>query len=533
MDSFSIFTGLIGGLGMFLYGMKLMGDGLENAAGERLKSILERLTSNKYIGVLVGAGVTAIIQSSSATTVMVVSFVSAGLMTLAQAVCVIMRANIGTTITAQMVSFDLDAIAPIFIGVGAVILLVAKKKKVRDIASIILGFGILFVGMGTMSTAMKPISEASWFKDFVIIVANNSILGLLAGLAMTAVVQSSSATTGILVALATTGSIDMNLAFPVILGCNMGTCVTALLASLGANRTAKKAALIHLLFNTLGALLFLPFIKPFIALVESTDPNVARQVANAHTIFNITVTVILLPLAMYLVKLVNKILPGDGEIEKEGAIYLDKNLLDTPVVANGQVLKETLRMANKAKENVILAMKAFSENSEEAVDKVYKNEKIINALENDITDYLVELSQLDLPEEDIKLFSSTYHVINDIERIGDHAENIADLAVEKMSKGIHLGSTAKEELNLMFETTIKAIEIAIQSYNNKGLITPKEIEVVEDEIDVLEKRLRENNIRRLNERNCSAASSVIFLDLISNLERIGDHANNIGHAGKK
>jgi len=533
MNSFSIFTGLIGGLGMFLYGMKLMGDGLENAAGERLKSILERLTSNKYIGVLVGAGVTAIIQSSSATTVMVVSFVSAGLMTLAQTVGVIMGANIGTTITAQMVSFDLDAIAPIFIGVGAVILLVAKKKRIRDVASIILGFGILFVGMGTMSTAMKPISEASWFKDFVFIVGSNSILGLLAGLAMTAVVQSSSATTGILVALATTGAIDMNLAFPVILGCNMGTCVTALLASLGANRTAKKAALIHLLFNTIGALLFLPFIDPFIALVEGTDPNVARQVANAHTIFNVTVTVILLPLSMYLVKLVNLILPGDGEIEKEGAIYLDKNLLDTPVVANGQVLKETLRMANKAKENVVLAMKAFSENSEEAVDKVYKNEKIINALENDITDYLVELSQLDLPEEDIKLFSSTYHVINDIERIGDHAENIADLAVEKMSKGIHLGSTAKEELKLMFDTTIKAIEIAIESYNNKSLITPKEIEVVEEEIDVLEKKLRESNIKRLNERACSAASSVIFLDLISNLERIGDHANNIGHAGKK
>lgn len=533
MDSFSVLTGLIGGLGLFLYGMKLMGDGLENAAGEGLKSILEKLTSNKYIAVLVGAAVTAIIQSSSATTVMVVSFVNAGLMSLIQATGVIMGANIGTTITAQMVSFNLDAIAPIFIGVGAIVLLVAKKKKVRDIASIALGFGILFLGMGTMSTAMKPVAEASWFQQFVLVVANNSILGLLAGLGMTAVVQSSSATTGILVALATTGAIDMRLAFPVILGCNIGTCVTAILASLGANRTAKKAALIHLFFNTIGAILFFPFIGPFISLVEKTDVNVARQVANAHTIFNVTVTVVLLPLSLFLVKIVNRILPGDGEIEKEGAIYLDKQLLDTPVIANGQVLKETLRMAEKAKKNVILSMKAFTENSQESIDEVYKNEKIINVLERDITDYLVELSQLDLPEDDIKLFSSTYHVINDIERIGDHAENIADLAMEKMNKNIHLGDEAKQELSLIFDKTVKSIEIAINHYKNKGKLDNEEIEIVEEEIDSLEKKLRESNIRRLNEKACSADSSVIFLDIVSNLERIGDHANNIANLGKK
>ena len=464
---------------------------------------------------------------------MVVSFVSAGLMTLSQAVGVIMGANIGTTITAQMVSFDLDVIAPIFVGLGAIVLLIAKKKKVRDVASIVLGFGILFLGMGAMSDAMKPISDASWFKEFVILVADNSILGLIAGLGMTAIIQSSSATTGILVALATTGAIDMRLAFPVILGCNIGTCVTAILASLGANRTAKKAALVHLLFNTFGAIMFLPFINQFISLVESTNPIVARQVANAHTIFNITVTVILLPLSNYLVKLVNIIMPGDGEVEKEGAVYLDKNLLDTPIVANGQVFKEVLRMANKAKENVILSMKDFFENSEESADKVYKNEKIINALEKDITDYLVELSQLELPEEDIKLFSSTYHVINDIERIGDHAENIADLAIEKMSKGIHLGDDAKDELKLIFDKTIKSIEIAIDSYNNKDLSMSKEIELIEEEIDFLEKNLRENNIKRLNEKKCTAVSSVVFLDLISNLERIGDHANNIAKLGKK
>ncbi|ASW42027.1 Na/Pi cotransporter family protein [Clostridium isatidis] len=533
MDKFSIFAGLFGGLGLFLYGMKIMGDGLENAAGDKLKSILEKLTSNKYIGVVVGAIVTAIIQSSSGTTVMIVSFVNAGLMTLSQAAGVIMGANIGTTITAQMVSLDLNKIAPLVIGIGAIILLVGKNKKTRDLASIAIGFGILFMGMDLMGSSMDPVAESEWFKEFILVVSDNKILGLLAGLGLTAIIQSSAATTVILIALASTGAIDMRLAFPVILGCNIGTCVTALLASLGTNRTAKKAALMHLLFNTFGAIIFFPFIDPFINLIQSTSPEVARQVANAHTIFNVLVTLIMLPLSEYLVKVVNLLLPGDGGIEKKGAIYLDKRLFETPVIANGQVIKETLRMANKAKENVVLAMKAFMENDPEAVEKVYDNENTINILEKEITDYLVELSQLELPEDDIKLFSSTYHVINDIERIGDHAENIADLAAEKMKNNVHLGDEAKKELKAIFEKTIEAIELSVDSYGNRNFDSTKKLEEVESEIDNLKNNFRQNNIRRLKERVCSADSSVVFLDLISNLERIGDHANNIGNFGMK
>jgi len=533
MDKFSIFAGLFGGLGLFLYGMKIMGDGLENAAGDKLKSFLEKLTSNKYIGVVVGAIVTAIIQSSSGTTVMIVSFVNAGLMTLSQAAGIIMGANIGTTITAQMVSLDLNKIAPLVIGIGAIILLVGKNKKTRDLASIAIGFGILFMGMELMGNSMDPVAESEWFKEFILVVSDNKILGLLAGLGLTAIIQSSAATTVILIALASTGAINMRLAFPVILGCNIGTCVTALLASLGTNRTAKKAALMHLLFNTFGAIIFFPFIDPFINLIQATSPEVARQVANAHTIFNVVVTLIMLPLSEYLVKVVNLILPGDGGIEKKGAIYLDKRLFETPVIANGQVIKETLRMANKAKENVVLAMKAFMENDPEAVEKVYDNENTINILEKEITDYLVELSQLELPEDDIKLFSSTYHVINDIERIGDHAENIADLAAEKMKNNVHLGDEAKKELKAIFEKTIEAIELSVDSYGNRNFESNKKLEEVESEIDNLKKEFRQNNIRRLKERVCSADSSVVFLDLISNLERIGDHANNIGNFGVK
>ncbi|MBU5455819.1 Na/Pi cotransporter family protein [Caproiciproducens sp. MSJ-32] len=533
MDKFSIFAGLFGGLGLFLYGMKIMGDGLENAAGDKLKSFLEKLTSNKYIGVVVGAIVTAIIQSSSGTTVMIVSFVNAGLMTLSQAAGIIMGANIGTTITAQMVSLDLNKIAPLVIGIGTIILLVGKNKKTRDLASIAIGFGILFMGMELMGNSMDPVAESEWFKEFILVVSDNKILGLLAGLGLTAIIQSSAATTVILIALASTGAINMRLAFPVILGCNIGTCVTALLASLGTNRTAKKAALMHLLFNTFGAIIFFPFIDPFINLIQATSPEVERQVANAHTIFNVVVTLIMLPLSEYLVKVVNLILPGDGGIEKKGAIYLDKRLFETPVIANGQVIKETLRMANKAKENVVLAMKAFMENDPEAVEKVYDNENTINILEKEITDYLVELSQLELPEDDIKLFSSIYHVINDIERIGDHAENIADLAAEKMKNNVHLGDEAKKELKAIFEKTIEAIELSVDSYGNRNFESNKKLEEVESEIDNLKKEFRQNNIRRLKERVCSADSSVVFLDLISNLERIGDHANNIGNFGVK
>lgn len=531
MSSFEIFVGIFGGLGLFLYGMKLMSDGLESAAGEKLKGILEKVTSNRFIGVLVGAAVTAVIQSSSATTVMVVSFVNAGLMSLSQAVGVIMGANIGTTITAQMVSFKLDTIAPIFIGAGAILILVAKKKKVKDIAYIGLGFGILFLGMGTMSGALKPIAETPAFGEFIIVVGNNAILGLLTGLIMTAVVQSSSATTGILVALATTGAIDMRLAFPVILGCNIGTCVTALLASVGANRIAKKAALMHLFFNIFGAIIFLPFVMQVTNLVEVMSPgNVARQVANAHTIFNVMVTVIMFPLAGYLVKLVNRIIPGDSKVERKGAMYLDKQLLSTPMIASSQVVKETIRMAELAKANFELSMRAFLESNRECIDKVYENEMVINTIEKDITDYLIELSQHELTEENAKVVSETYHTINDIERIGDHAENIVELASYRVCNKLELSEDALDEINEIYSATLESVDLSIKSYSNKEVVSLSNIEEIESNIDALEDEFRNNNIKRLSAKQCTASSGVIFFDLLSNLERIGDHANNIARA---
>ena len=533
MSSFEIVTGIFGGLGLFLYGMKLMSDGLENGAGEKLKGILEKITSNKVIGVLVGTIVTAIIQSSSATTVMVVSFVNAGLMTLTQATGVILGSNIGTTITAQMVSFNLEVIAPIFIGVGAIVMMSAKKKRIKDLAYIALGFGILFMGMGLMSSSLKPISNLQIFNDFISVIGKNHFLGVLVGLTMTAILQSSSATTGILVALANSGNIDMNVAFPIILGCNIGTCVTAILAGLTANRTAKKAALLHLLFNIFGTVLFLPFSDKVVTFVNYLTPdNVARQVANAHTIFNVVITIFILPISKYFVMLVNHILPDDEGKESCGAIYLDKKLLETPIVASGQVIKETIRMANKAKNNLELAMEVFLNWNEEKMKKVYANESIINTLERDITEYLIELSQHNLPEENAKLVSQAYHTINDIERIGDHAENIVELAIQKYENNITLSYDGYKEVRQLFEVTLRSITIAIESFKSNE-ISDDEVEKVEEEIDSLEKQFRENNINRLSAKTCLADAGIMFFDLLSNLERIGDHANNIATVKEK
>ncbi|MDU6296086.1 Na/Pi cotransporter family protein [Clostridium celatum] len=531
MSGFEIFTGIFGGLGLFLYGMKLMGDGLENVAGEKLKGILEKITNNKMMGVFVGTIVTAVIQSSSATTVMVVSFVNAGLMSLIQATGVILGSNIGTTITAQMVSFKLEVVAPIFIGIGAILMLVSKKKKIRDIAVISVGFGILFMGMNLMSSSMQPIAELEVFKETIIVMGKYSILGVLVGVVMTAIVQSSSATTSILVALASARTIDMKIAFPIVLGCNIGTCVTAIIASLTANKTAKKAALLHLLFKIFGTIIFLPLSAYVIRIVAYLTPhNLGRQVANAHTIFNIVITIVVLPISNYFVKFVNKVLPDDEKKEICGAIYLDKKLLETPVVASTQVVKETVRMAKIARDNFQLAMKAFFYGDDNDIKNVYENENIINILEKDITDYLVEFSQHNLPKENAELISEVYHTINDIERIGDHCENIVELAINKFNNKIEISKEALNEIKEIFEVTLSSVDIAIRRFIKEDENEDEVVDEVEERIDMLERKFRNNNIIRLNSKKCYTDAGLIFFDLLSNLERIGDHANNIATA---
>ncbi len=528
---FELLLGLAGGLGLFLYGMKLMGEGLENAAGDKLKNILERVTSNPISAVLVGTLVTAVIQSSSATTVMVVGFVNAGLMNLVQAAGIIIGANIGTTITAQLVAFKLDEVAPLFVAIGTAIIFFAKSQKRKEIGNIVLGFGILFMGMGIMGTTMKPLSSLPQFHNAVIAIGNNWALGILTGLIMTGIVQSSSATTGIMVAMAGSGQIGLNVAIPVIFGCNIGTCVTALLASIGTSKTAHKAALIHLIFNIFGTIIFIPLIQPLIYFVQILSPdNIKRQIANAHTIFNMINAIIMLPLIKYLIKIVNVLIKGEDEKEKLGAMYIDSRLLETPIIAAGQVVKETVRMAQKAKANLLISMEAFETNDETLVNKVYENESIINLLNEEITNYLVRLSKRELPDKEYGIIASTYHIVNDIERIGDHAENLADLTLEKISKKLDYTEEAKNEIKVMFNYTINALDIAIESYESNDVAKAESIFAVERRIDACEDEYKDNHIKRLNEGLCNAYNGAVFMDILSNFERIGDHSTNIAEA---
>jgi phosphate:Na+ symporter len=533
LDYSKMIMGLVGGLGLFLYGMKMMGDGLENTAGDRLKGILEKVTSNRIVAIVVGTFVTILVQSSSATTVMTVGFVNAGLMNLMQATGIIMGANIGTTITAQLAAFKLTDIAPVFVAVGAAIVLFSKGKKKREIGHVILGFGILFVGMKFMGDAMKPLQKSPEFKSLMNYVGDHWTIGVLLGFGMTAAVQSSSATTAILVAMATTGVIEMDVAIPFLLGCNIGTCVTAMLASIGTNKTAHKAALVHLLFNLIGTIIFIPIMLTggLSRLVAVISPNdIPRQVANAHTIFNISNTIILLPFMNFLVSIVNRIIPGEDEVETMGVKYIDDRLLETPVIAVGQMTKEVVRMANKAKENLQISMEAFRNNDDSLVQKVYENEKLINILDQEITTYLVKLSNTELSEGQLGIVTSTFHVVNDIERIGDHAENVADLTSEKITRKLDFSQEALGELKHIYDYTINALEVSIESYENHDAKKAESILTVEQRIDELEKEFRESHIKRLHNGLCSAFSGTVFLDIISNFERIGDHAVNIAES---
>ncbi len=532
MESLFLVINLLGGLGLFLYGMNMMGDGLENAAGDKLKGIFDKITSNPIKGVLTGTIVTAIIQSSSATSVMVVGFVNAGLMNLYQAAAVIMGANIGTTVTAQLITFKFDEFAPLFLAIGAAIMLFSKKKKIKEVGSIILGFGILFLGLKLMSGAMSPLKESTFFTQLIVSLKGHTILGILIGLLMTGVLQSSSASTGILVALAATGSLPIQVAIPILFGNNIGTCVTALISSIGTSKTARKAALIHLFFNVIGTIIFIPLIGILTNIVLAITPGdngveIQRQIANAHTIFNITNTIILVPFIKYLVKLANLMIPGEDDKGFIGVKYIDDRLLETPSIAFGQTINEIARMGMKANENLQIAMNAFNEEDEELIKRVYENEKLINLLEHDITRYLVKLSNTELGEEQKTAIAAYFHVVNDIERIGDHAENIADLASEKMGKKLIFSQEAMNELKGMSDYTINAVEMSIECFTKYDKNKANSVRGVEDRIDSLEKELRASHIKRLNNRVCNATVGTVFLDIISNLERVGDHAVNI------
>ncbi len=525
MEHINILLGLFSGLALFLFGMEFMGDGLENAAGSRLKSFFDKAITNPFKGALVGTIVTAIIQSSSATTVMVVGFVNAGLMSLYQAVGVIMGANIGTTITGQLITFKIDDYIPLFIIIGAALILFMKQQNRKEIGKIIFGFGLLFMGLSTMKESMSPIAETTFFQDLIVALEGNMFLGILVGAIMTAVVQSSSASTAILLSLAATGAINLQVAIPILFGNNIGTCVTALLSSLNANKVAKKAAFIHLAFNLIGTLIFLPFINLLSQIVVTIGGDIDRQIANAHTIFNIVNAALLLPFAGLFVKLANLALKDK---ESETTINrLDPRFLESPAIAFEQAFQESLTMFELAKENVTLATNALIESDLSQTKKIYENEAEINRLERDLSTFLVSISSHDITEVDTNRIASMIKIVNDIERIGDHSKNIAELAQEVSTGKLTFTKDALEELKLIYNYTIESIKSSYTSYKTNNREKANDTMIFEENIDCLEELLRDKHIQRLSQNKCNAHSGAVFLDAISNFERIGDHSINI------
>lgn len=518
--------GLVGGLGLFLYGMQLMADGLQKIAGDRLRRILEVLTSTPIFGVTVGAGITALIQSSSATTVMVVGFVNAGLLSLKQAISLIMGANIGTTVTAFMVSLKLTDLALPAIGIGFLISLLSKKKNTRFLGQTILGFGLLFLGMKIMGDTMQPLKDNAYFTSLIVNLSNNPMLAMLLGLGFTAITQSSSATTGLVVTLAVEGLIDLNVGLAITLGSNIGSCATALLASIGTQLVAKRAAIAHLLFNVVGVVIFMFIFAPFVAFVQTTHPLLERQVANAHIIFNLANTLLLLPFINQFTRLVERIVPGEVKIDHMGPLYLDENLMKTPSVALGQANRELVRMGKLGLAMLEEVYTAFK-TSNAGLDSAAKKEETINLLEHAVVDYLACLAQESLSDEQSDRIPDLLSISSDIERIGDLAENIGELAEYRAEHRLPFSDEALKELQLMYEKVHDLVAGAVALLESDDIQGAARLIAEENEVDALEKALRMRHIHRLNAGTCFPASGIVFLDLISGLERIADHATNV------
>ena len=535
--SFGTILTMAGGLGLFLFGMELMSDSIEKVAGAKLRRILEIFTTNRFMGMIVGIIFTGIIQSSSACTVMVVSFVNSGLMNLYQAAGVILGANIGTTITSQLVSFNLSKIAPLILLVGVVVMMFTKKEKVRKVAEVVVGFGILFVGLSTMSQAMANMKNEPQVVNLLMSL-KNPFLATLMGFALTAVIQSSSVTVSIVLLLANQDLLPLPITLYIILGCNIGACATAMLASMTGKKDAKRAALIHLLFNIIGTVII--YIAMFVAgdqiveLIRSISADNGRFVANAHTMIKIAQVIMLFPFTGWLVKMTYLIVPGEdqkvGYRESYQLKYIGDKVVFNPATAVVEVVKELERMASLAEENLNRAMNALITLDEEDIEEVYEVEKNINFLNHAITDYLVKINQTTLPIEDLNSLGALFHVVNDIERIGDHAENVADAARQRKEEGISISKEAQKELGDMLEMVNKIIRYAVEMFAKSDETHMQEIITLEDQVDEKERELQKKHVERLTKGECSPEAGMIFSDIVSGLERVADHATNIAFA---
>ncbi len=529
MDIWSIIK-LFGGLGLFLYGMKLMADNLEKAAGNKLRRGLEVLTTNRFIGAALGCGVTTIIQSSSATTVMVVGFVNAGLMTLMQAAGVMMGANVGTTITAWIVGIKMTAIAPLFVFIG-IVMMFMKKRSIKRIGGIILGFGIIFVGMEMMTDTMKPLRDMPAFQN-LLVSFQHPLVGILIGMLVTMLIQSSSATTGILVGLALAGAITFESAVYVVLGSNMGTCVTALLSSIGTSKTARRAALFHLFFNVFGVVIFAVLVEllPIVNWIKAMVPEVQTQIALFHTIFNTVTLAILIWYPQPIIKLTGLIIRGEDEMAKRRRFqYIDDKQLETPSIAISQTIKEVARMAEIARENYELSLQAFLGPDESKIPVVQEQEQIVNFLNHEITSFLARVTAQELSEGDASIAADLFHIINDIERISDHAENFTEYAASRIDDKIPFSDDALNEIREMHSYVSQAVEKCALAFEHNDKKLADEVIEIEKIVDDYEGNLKNNHVARIAAGKCTARAGMIFTDLVTNLERVSDHATNIAY----
>ncbi|WP_274421343.1 Na/Pi cotransporter family protein [Blautia sp. XA-2221] len=547
MDFFSILT-MLGGLALFLYGMQVMGDGLAKISGGKLEKILENLTSSKLRAVLLGLGVTAVIQSSSATTVMVVGFVNSGIMKLTQAVGIIMGANIGTTVTAWILSLagiesnnffmsllKPSSFAPILALIGIVLLMFTKNSRKKDIGAILVGFAVLMFGMDTMSAAVKPLADVPEFTN-LLLAFSNPIAGVLAGTVLTAIIQSSSASVGILQALCVTGAVPYSAAFPIIMGQNIGTCVTALLSAIGANKNAKRAAMIHLYFNVVGTVIFLGAFYALNAAIQfpfMDSMATPAAIAVTHSVFNVTATLLLLPFSNLLVKLACMTIRDSAEDveaakEDQEFLILESRFLEKPAFAVEQGRTAARRMAEDSWKALKASFEVLHDYSEEKAQKIIKMEGKVDRYEDELGTYLVQLNNKDLSERDSHSVSMMLHCIGDFERISDHAVNIKESADELHAKGLSFSVYAKAELRVLTAAVTKIVETAFSVFDEQDISKASEIEALEELIDELTKEMKRRHINRLRSGECTIEMGFILSDLITSMERIADHCSNIG-----
>lgn len=540
MDITIVFA-LMGGLGLFLYGMKLMSDSLANVAGAKLRTILEKMTKNKFIGMLVGMAFTAVVQSSSATTVLVVSFVNAGLMNLFQATGIIMGANIGTTITGQLIAFNLSEVAPLFVLAGVVMLMASKKTNIQKIGEVILGFGILFVGLSSMSSAMSTLKDSPMITN-TLSSLTNPILALLVGFVITSILQSSSATVGIVILLASQGLLHLNICFYIILGCNMGSCVSALIASLGGKKNAKRAAYIHFLFNVFGSLAIVILLQLFMPQIEGAimsltgsqnltgaalNSAMARNVANAHTIFKVFQVALLYPFSDWIVKMTYIIVPGDDHEKGFHLQFIGEKAPYSATTAIPQVIHEVERMALLARDNLNLAVNSLLEVDTSTYDEIDKNEQHIDYLNHAIFEYLNRINQTPLPDEDSKIIGPLFHVVADIERIGDHAKSISNITLTCDNKNYHFTDNHKVEIRELLTMVNSELELSLDMFTQKSLDHLSEILKLEELIDKKEDALQKAYLKDIKRKETAPREGMLYSDLAAALERVGDHATNI------